>query len=101
MFSNIKKDTKTLGGIEKTGGCVGVFILMRLGLAGGFDSFVKPENICQGGFHPKDEISPTNSEVNDLTVTVSSMFPFLIGVANKNPFPIFISGVWFKRTIPS
>ena len=49
VFSNIKKDTKTLGGIEKTGGCVGVFILMRLGLAGGFDSFVKPVGSA-GGF---------------------------------------------------
>ena len=70
-------------------------------LSGESFSIQNQENICQGGFHPKDEIPPTNSEVNDLTVTVSSMFPFLIGVANKNPFPIFISGVWFKRTIPS
>ena len=69
--------------------------------AGESESIQNQENICQGGFYPKDEIPPTNSEVNDLTVTVSSMFPFLIGVANKNPFPIFISGVWFKRTIPS
>ncbi len=35
------------------------------------NSIQNQENICQGGFHPKDEIPLGKLEVNDLTVTVS------------------------------
>ena len=38
------------------------------------NSIVNQENICQGGFHPKDEILPINRKLSYTSVRVTAAF---------------------------
>ena len=43
-------------------------------LDGESNSITNQENICQGGFHPKDEILPINRKLSYTSVRVTAAF---------------------------